>query len=168
MNTIKTKYNAEDNTLTITATLSQQVDRLYIDNQDTFVCKNEPSSVAIWIPIEMTPDVEFTVDVDLDDFFYVDFDTDLLILFFRKVENLDYYVAAVCNKQALLNLVLDNISIKTACDCSDPDCADVNYYIAWLGFMLASNTGDYPGMVKYWKILHNGSASTSSNCGCNG
>lgn len=65
----------------------------------------------------------------------------------------------------LYELILDKINIKNENDCN-ANCSDVNFMLAWNGFNLAKNLGEYKQMIYYWRLLHQVSSSSTSGCGC--
>lgn len=161
---------------------SHQFTDLYIDNQDTFICANEPSTGATHIALENT-----VVNGDLTDFEVLftdillkDIENSLLFVWLKEVEgtvdsqtgnfskeDFAYYMGITFSVNLLYTLLLDTIDIKGE-GCCEVDCTNVERMMAWMAFMLAKKLSDPKAMIKYWKILHQLGLNSTTGCSCNG
>lgn len=152
-----------------------------IDNQTTFVCKNEASEVAYTYnldPIEAGTEVsnyypyvvnDEEIDLSLSAF---NLETDMLFLFIysKDDDNPDYLEAVIpmYYEQGLYKIGYETIAKEFKnCDCDNNDyVASANCVILISGIEYALREGDYQRAIKYWQIIHR-STPVNNSCNCN-
>lgn len=163
---------------------------LYIDNQKTFVCKNEPSDSST--KIELNPDglTESTdvltitggVVTKITDFVIdltkitqgvvstLNIEKDLIFLFIDDI-NLDiigYTITTLYDKDGFYMQILSQMHkdiVTTGC-CDLPQAA-ADLALMYEAFYLSQLVTDYGKTIYYWNELHTGNnISLTSKCNC--
>lgn len=100
----------------------------------------------------------------VDDCREIDY-TNTLYKIVTNEDNPTYIFGVTLSVSTLYQLLFNRINIASN-SCCKVECSDVNTMLAWQGFNLAKNLGEYKQMVKYWKILHRTTNLDTSTCGC--
>lgn len=159
--------------------------RIAIDNQTSFICKNEESSASFKINSLDYTDRGTTVSrsYDVDDTFSLEtsaFNTDIDLLFVYiysqngatvhevTPEYLEV-VVPVYNEENLYNKIL-NIIKSDYKNCST-ECKNNNVNSAYIinlynGFKLALANGDYKTAIVFWNKMNNIATDTTGGCNC--
>lgn len=177
--------DSENNSLTLSFTTYDEENtnvpkRIAIDNQTTFVCKNEESINATKIDIESS---DYTTEsaggyyayhvdktIDLTDKVLLTSTTDIMYVFIYSKDSEEEYLEAVIpvyDEKNLYEIAYKTISqdFKT-CDCNHNDyLASANSIILINGIEYSLIIGDYRQANKYWQILHT-SSITNNSCKC--
>lgn len=160
--------------------------KVQIDVTNTFVCYNEPSSIAV---SSMTFDIPVPEDATSDyDWDLVDFEIPFSSILSDDVANDVVFVwlteeeydshnnlqadgsevgfGVTLSVSTFYNLLLNHIKINTT-GCCKAGCSDIDFMLAWDGFNLAKTLQDYRKMIYYWKLLHKQTVNNSNNsCNC--
>lgn len=163
--------------------------RVAIDNQSTFICKNENSDSAVKSDIissEISPTPSsstatshsFTVNKTIDlSATIVTPESDLLFVFIYSQDGAttisgtpEYLeaIVSVYDEEKLQNIVLN--AIKQDFIGCDKECNETitSAYIVNLynGFRYAIATEDYKAAITFWNKLNNYTSSAASGCNC--
>lgn len=180
--------NTENNTLTLSFTTYDEANtngpkRIAIDNQTTFICKNEESinsakfnfDVADYTvspaPIEGYYEYDTDKVIDLNDAILFTPSTDIMYIFIYSNSGSDEYLEAVVPiycEENLYKIGYETISQDfKICDCNHSDyLASANCIILINGIEYSLLIGDYKQASKYWQIIHTLSI-TNNSCNCN-
>lgn len=158
--------------------------RIAIDNQTSFICKNEESSASFKINSLDYTDRGTTVgrSYDVDDTFSLEtsaFNTDIDLLFVYiysqngatvhevTPEYLEV-VVPVYNEKNILDKVFNAIKKDfSGCNKECKTNIDSAYIInLYNGFKLALANGDYKAAIVFWNELNNFTTNTTSGCNC--
>lgn len=163
-------------------TFHHKFTKIEIDITNTFVCKNEPSSVAMSFNIPVPEDSVTDYDWDLVDFeipfseiLSNDVANDILFVWLTEEEydenytlqdNTEVGFGVTLSVNTFYDLLLEHIKINST-NCCKVNCSDVDFMLAWNGFNLAKTLQDYKQMIYYWKILHRQVSENIISCNCN-
>lgn len=164
--TIKFEGSTENNEL---------VRQIWLDNQDTFVCMNDPSMCESTKIYELADDIDgWKQPLDTRNTPF-NLEKDLLFCFIKYEvtnddEEIEYKTMLIpCyDGTSLLNLIW-----KVIKDGFDPDCCGnisivaKQVLVAKAGLEIALQLNKYRDAIKYWNILHSNTA-IHKNCTCNG
>ena len=164
---VDVSFNIEDQTIRIVADgEGQNIFGIYIDTQETFICNNEYSQLALINGRLALSDIR----------------NDLYFVFVRTCSDELYYYAAY-DEEYLYNMIfncLHDSIVKQGCcksTCTTSDLNIVNILIALKAFEMA-NSGKKS--VYYWNLIHNNACHNlirgnscsdiinSSRCSCHG
>ena len=153
-----------------------------IDNQASFICKNDASEIAynhdlgdinsgMQTADNYYPYVVNDYKIDLSTTVF-NLETDMLFVFIysKNGNNPDYLEAVIpiYHEQGLYKIGYETIAADFKnCDCNHNDyIASANSIILISGIEYALKEGDYQRAAKYWQIMHSSTLVTKS-CNCN-
>lgn len=171
-----------------TGTYHYRFTDIYIDTAATFNCSQEESTSAYHKTLS-TSEADYDnplgneigqLEIPFSDILSQDVDNDLLFIWIKESKYTessgtytevsdDYYpkklFGVTLSVKTLYQRLLNVINIKDG-NCCNVECSDVNTMLAWQGFNLAKNLGEYKQMIKYWNILHKNTGTDSNQCHC--
>lgn len=160
---------------------------IYIDTSVTFNCSNGESSNAYHKSLSIE-DADYDkplgndtgyLEIPFSNILSDDVSNDILFIWIEEnkynasyeeiKDDTDYpkkLFGITLSVKTLYELIINNINIKKD-GCCNVGCSEVNTMLAWQGFNLAKNLGQYKRMIYFWKILHKTINTDTSKCHCN-
>lgn len=158
---------------TVKPTGNYSPERIAIDNQTSFICKNEESKAAFKANITKVSGT-YSVDQDFDlstSAFNTNSDLLFVYIYSNNGSSREYLeaVVPVFNTTFLYDKIYNTLKSDFS-GCSN-NCSNTNTSISMMnlynGFKFALNTGDYKGAINYWNSIFNNTTTNISGCNCN-
>lgn len=160
---------------------------IYIDTQDTFVCTNEPSTIASEDKVtleahckEINPDTNGNIDLSSfirtfdakNDMFFVFLEADpgnTDMSGWTDAEKQTMVVGIIFSKNELQKNVFSQIKNVACQDRCNTTCQDVLPILWYKAFQLSGSGDLIKDSIKYWNLIHQSNNNvTTNNCSCNG
>lgn len=167
-----TKAEIDGSNLKLEFTSNNTPERIAVDNQTSFICKNEESEVAFTANITNisgTYIVNQSFDLSTSPF---NTESDLLFVYIYSKNGSDpEYLEAVVpvyNTTLLYDKIFN--TLKTDFSGCSNNCSNTNTSISMMnlynGFKFALNVGDYKSAINYWNSIFNSNTTNISGCKC--
>lgn len=174
MNISRFVYNPTSKTIDITCKVEtgETLNGIYIDNQYTFVCRNEASDIAKSSKktVPLSTGTTYSGTIDISDINYIDFQNDLLFVFFEiKKSDGSLSTEAVYptyNEKVLYTLIYNEVKSDFRNCCSGINTDALSKVYLFYGIKFALNSGNYYDAKELWKTLYGNQGILGKICGC--